>query len=179
MPGGGSRTSPRWTSIGPSDSDMSYWRYGVAINDETAHLSGIDLLREIVAGRLPQARMAGTLGLALVEVEFGRAVFEGVPEEHVTNPAGVVHGGWALTLIDSAAGCAAHSTLGPGVRYVTVETKGNLSRPILAGMDALRCEGRVIQGGRRVISAEAVLRDAGGKVMAHGTSTLLVLGAEG
>jgi uncharacterized protein (TIGR00369 family) len=153
-------------------------RYGIAINEETSHLSGLDLLREIVAGRLPQARMAGTLGLALVEAEFGRAVFEGVPGEHVTNPAGAVHGGWALTLIDSAAGCAAHSTLGPGIHYVTVETKGNLTRPILPGMGVLRCEGRVVQGGRRVILAEATLRDGGGKVLAHGTSTLLVLGTE-
>jgi hypothetical protein len=112
MPGGGSRTLLRSTSIGRSGSDVKNWSYGVAIKDETSHLSGLDLLREIVAGRLPQARMAGTLGLALVEVEFGRAVFEGVPEEQVTNPAGAVHGGWALTLIDSAAGCAAHSTLG-------------------------------------------------------------------
>jgi uncharacterized protein (TIGR00369 family) len=155
---------------------MSERRYGIAINDETSHLNGLDLLREIVAGRLPQARMAGTLGLALVEAEFGRAVFEGVAGEHVTNPAGAVHGGWALTLIDSAAGCAAHSTLEPGVRYVTVETKGNLTRPILPGMGVLRCEGRVVQGGRRVILAEATLRDGGGKVLAHGTSTLLVLG---
>ena len=156
---------------------MSDGRYGIAINDKTAHLSGLDLLAGIVAGRLPQARMAGTLGFALVEAEFGRAVFAGVPGEHVMNPAGAVHGGWALTLIDSAAGCAAHSTLGPGVRYVTVETKGNLTRPILPGMGVLRCEGRVVQGGRRVILAEATLRDGGGRVLAHGTSTLLVLAA--
>ncbi len=155
---------------------MSDLVYGVAINGETSHLSGLELLQEIVAGRLPQARMAGTLGFALVEAEFGRAVVEGVPGEHVTNPAGAVHGGWALTLIDSATGCAAHSTLAPGVRYVTVETKGNLTRPILPGIGVLRCEGRVVQGGRRVILAEATLRDGGGKVYAHGTSTLIVTG---
>jgi uncharacterized protein (TIGR00369 family) len=155
---------------------VSERRYGIAIKEETSHLSGLEVLRGIVAGRLPQAQMAGTLGLALVEAEFGRAVFEGVPGEHVTNPAGAVHGGWALTLIDSAAGCAAHSTLGPGIRYVTVETKGNLTRPILPNTGLLRCEGRVVQGGRRVILAEATLRDGGGKVLAHGTSTLLVLG---
>jgi uncharacterized protein (TIGR00369 family) len=154
------------------------WRYGIAIKEETSHLSGLEVLAEVVAGRLPQSPMAGTLGFALVEVEVGRAVFEGVPGAHVTNPAGAVHGGWALTLIDSAAGCAAHSTLEPGVRYVTVETKGNLTRPIVPGMGVLRCEGRVVQGGRRVILAEATLRDGGGKVLAHGTSTLLVLGAE-
>ena len=88
---------------------------------------------------------------------------------------GGVHGGWALTLIDSACGCAAHSLLPAGTGYATIETKGNFSRPITKDTGRVRAEGRVVARGRQIISAEAKVLSADGKVLAHGTSTLLVL----
>jgi uncharacterized protein (TIGR00369 family) len=89
---------------------------------------------------------------------------------------GTVHGGWALTLIDSVAGCAGYSLLPAGVGYATIETKGNFSRPLTADTGRVRAEARVVAQGRQIISAEAHLRDAKGRVLAHGTSTLMVLG---
>jgi uncharacterized protein (TIGR00369 family) len=88
-----------------------------------------------------------------------------------------VHGGWALTLIDSVTGCAGHSLLPAGVGYTTIETKGNFVRPIGKDTGRVRAEGRVISPGRQVITAEARITGPDGKVLAHGTSTLLVLGA--
>ncbi len=83
------------------------------------------------------------------EVGDGFAAFEGEPGEHLLNPLGGVHGGWALTLIDSAGGCAAHSTLPAGVGYATIETKGNFSRPITRDTGPVRAEGRVVARGAK------------------------------
>ena len=140
-----------------------------------ARLSGIELLREMIAGRVAGPAMAGWLRFGLVEVAEGRAVFEGEPDGRFLNPMGMVHGGWALTLIDSATGCAAHTLLEAGASYTTVETRGNFSRPIMADGGPVRAEGKVISRGRRIITAEARVTDAAGRLLAHGGSTLMVL----
>ena len=133
-------------------------------------------MQAIVDGKLPAPPIAKTLHFWLAEVGDGVAVFEGETGSHILNPFGLVHGGWALTLIDSATGCAAHTVLDAGVAYTTVETKANFSRPILPETGRVRAEGRVVSKGRQIISAECRIVDAGGRVLAHGTSTLIVLG---
>ncbi|MDQ8755953.1 PaaI family thioesterase [Sphingosinicella sp. LHD-64] len=148
--------------------------YGVATAQQIKDLSGLETLRAMLAGNLPAPPIAETLGFLLVEVEKGRAVFEGVPGPHLLNPLGSVHGGYALTLIDSACGCAVHSEIGPGVGYTTVETKVNFTRPIDPDGGPIRCEGRVLSRGRQIATAEAFLRAADGKLLAHGTSTLII-----
>jgi uncharacterized protein (TIGR00369 family) len=141
-----------------------------------ATLSGLELLHRVLDGRLAPPPMAATLDFALVEVEHGRAVFQGVPAEYMYNPLGSVHGGYAATLLDSAMGCAVHSALPAGQIYATAELKVNLVRPILAGTGLLRAEGRLIHRGSRVGTSEGRLlgRDDG-KLYAHGTTTCLVL----
>ena len=129
----------------------------------------------MIDGRLPAPPIARILSFSLIEVGDGFAVFEGVTGPHLLNPLGGVHGGWALTLIDSATGCAGHSTLPPGVAFATVETKANLSRAIAADTGRVRAEGRVVGRGRTIISAEGKIVDSKGRLLAHGTSTLLVL----
>src|SRR5262245_53757538 len=99
----------------------------MSVKIDPASLSGLELLRAMIAGRGPAPSISKTLGFRLVEVEKGRAVFEGAPGAHVLNPLGFVHGGYALTLIDSAAGCAVHTELDAGVGYTTVETKVNFT----------------------------------------------------
>ncbi len=150
-------------------------RYGLATPAEIAGKTGREILQAIVEGALPQPPICRTMSFRIVEVGDGFAAFEGEPGPHLLNPMGGVHGGWALTLIDSACGCAAHSLLPAGVLYATLETKGNLSRPITPETGRVRCEGRVMSRGRQVISAEAKVLGPDGKVLAHGTSTLLVL----
>ena len=150
-------------------------RFGLAEPGDVSTLSGLEFLKAMIDGRLPAPAMAGTLGFRLVDVADGKAVFEGEPWPGLLNPLGIVHGGWALTLIDSATGCAVHTTLPAGIGYTTVETKVNFSRPIAPGGGIVRCEGRVVTRGRRIATAEARLLDAKGKILAHGSSTLMIL----
>lgn len=142
-------------------------------------MSGRELLQGMIEGRFPAPPITQQLTFWLTEVGEGTAVFEGEPGAHLLNPMGIVHGGWTMTLIDSAAGCAAHTLLAPGVGYTSVETKVNFSRAIRADAGRVRAQARVVSKGRQVISAEAYVTAADGKVLAHGTSTLLVLQGAG
>ena len=152
---------------------------GLAQRIDIAGMTGRAILQALIDGRIPPPSIAATLTFRIVEVGDGFAAFEGDPGPHLLNPLGTVHGGWALTLIDSAAGCAAHSLMPAGVGYATVETKGNFSRPITEDTGRVRAEARVVGRGRQIISAEARVLDGNGRVLAHGTSTVIVLGGEG
>ena len=137
-------------------------------------LSGLDQLRAwLASGRQPA--IGETLGLKLVEVEEGRAVFEGIPGLHVYNPIGMVHGGYAATLLDSACGCAVQSRLTAAQAFTTLELKVAYHKAMTAGTGLVRAEGRVISVGRRAAFAEATLTDASGRLYASATSTLLVM----
>jgi uncharacterized protein (TIGR00369 family) len=138
-------------------------------------MSGLESLRAMIAGELPPAPIGQTMGFRLVEVEPGRATFAAEPAEFHYNPIGVVHGGFALTLLDSAMGCALHSTLEAGVAYTTLEVKANFVRPLTSDTGEVRCTGIVVHGGRTVATAEGRIEGADGKLYAHGTSTLLIL----
>jgi uncharacterized protein (TIGR00369 family) len=149
--------------------------YGLADPKAAAALTGREFLQAIIRGDLPAPPMAKTLNFSLVEVGDGTAVFEGEPGEAFLNPMGSVHGGWALTLVDSATGCAGMTLLPPGATYTTIETKVNFSRPIAKDAGRVRTEAWVVSRGRRILSTEARVTDATGRVLAHGTSTLMVL----
>ena len=155
---------------------MTEYAYGLASPADIAGMTGKEVLQAIIDGRLPQAPISQHMSFWITEVDDGFAVFEGVPGPHLLNPAGGVHGGWALTLIDSAGGCAAHSLLPAGVGYATIETKGNFTRPITSRTGRVRAEARAVAQGRQIISTEARLLGPDGKMLAHGISTVLVLG---
>ena len=143
---------------------------------EIEGLSGRQVLQAIIEGRLPQPPIAQTMTFWLTEVGDGYAGFEGEPGAHLLNPMGHVHGGWALTLMDSAGGCAAYSVLPADLGCATIETKGNFSRPITKDTGRVRAEARVVAKGRQIISTETKVLSRDGKVLAHGTSTLLAFG---
>jgi uncharacterized protein (TIGR00369 family) len=138
-------------------------------------LSGEAVLQAIISGDLPQAPISEKASFWLTEVGVGSAVFEGETGPHLLNPAGTVHGGWALTLIDCACACAAHSLLPAGVGYASVETKANFTKPIRVDTGRVRCSAHVVGRGNQIISAEAAVRSTAGDVLAHGTSTIMVL----
>jgi uncharacterized protein (TIGR00369 family) len=140
-----------------------------------AGMPGLDYLRAMISGELPTPPFAQTVGFQLVEAEEGRAVFDIDPKEFHYNPSGVVHGGVACTLLDSAMGCAVHTTLPAGVGYTTVELKVNLVRGITMRTGLLRAEGRIIHRGNRVATAEGFLRGTDGKLYAHATTTCMIL----
>ena len=150
--------------------------YGVVNPSDIVGLTGKEILQRISDGRLPAPPIAQTLNLWLTEVDDGFAVFEGDPAPEFQHPFGLVHGGWALTLIDSVTTCSAQTLLPAGFGCTTIETKGNFSRPITKDSGRVRAEGRVVGRGRRIISAEAKVLDSRGRVLAHGTSTIMVLG---
>lgn len=149
-----------------------------AVAKQLMELNGLEAMRALIEGKFPPPSIALTLGFYLSEVEDGRAVFLGDPSDRIMNPLGIVHGGWALTLIDSCCGCAAHTTLAPGLGYTTVETKVNFVRAIMPATGQVRAEGLVVARGRTIITAEGKLTDARGRLLAHGTSTLMVLRPE-
>jgi len=140
--------------------------------------TGLELLKEVFEKRLPPPPIAQTMGFTGVHVEAGKAVFEGEPAEYLYNPIGVVHGGFAMALLDSAMGCAVHSTLAAGDRYTTLEVKTNFVRPITIDTGSVRCEGAVIHRGATVATAEGKLfAVSSGKLLAHGTTTCLIMPA--
>ena len=147
---------------------------GVARPDQVAGKSGIDLLRAMLRGELPYPPIAQTLDFQLIEVDEGRAVFQGTPGPAHLNPMGTVHGGWYATLLDSALGCAVHSMMPPGRGYTTAELSVNLVRAIGPKAQRVRAEGKVVHCGRQLATAEARLYGPDGTLYAHGTTTCLV-----
>jgi len=140
--------------------------------------TGLQLLKEMQEGRIPPPPIAVLMGFAAVDFEAGKAVFEGDPAEYLYNPIGVVHGAFAMALLDSALGCAVHSTLGVGERYTSLETKVNFVRPITLDTGRVRCEGTVLHRGTTVGTAEGkVIAVESGKLLAHGTTTCLIIPA--
>jgi uncharacterized protein (TIGR00369 family) len=138
-------------------------------------MSGLEFVRALFDGTLPPPPMAMTLGFRGVEAEVGRAVFRGEVGEYLYNPIGVVHGAFAMALLDSALGCAVQTTLARGEWYTTLETKVNFVRPITLETGPVRCEGSVVFRGRRAATAEGrVIAERTGKVLAHGTTTCLI-----
>ena len=138
-------------------------------------MNGLELLRGILAGKVPPAPICAVMGFDLHEAGEGRTVFRAVPTAALNNPMGTVHGGLVLTLVDSACGAAVHSTLPEGSSYGTLETKVNMVRAITADTGPLLCTGEVVHRGSIVATAEArVLGEADGKLYAHGTSTCLI-----
>jgi len=141
---------------------------------ELINRTGLDLLRGVMTGDLPSAPISDTLDFFLAEVEPGRVVFQGNPQSAFYNPIGSVHGGWVATLLDSCVGCAVHSMLPAGKGYTTVELKVNFVRAVTPDIGPLRAEGKIINLGGRIGTAEGRLTDTAGRLYAHATTTCLI-----
>jgi uncharacterized protein (TIGR00369 family) len=141
---------------------------------QLAQLDGLTAMRAMIAGEIPPPPIAVLLGFELVEVEPGRVVFAAEPDERHYNPIGMVHGGLAATLIDSATGCAVHTTLPAGTAYTTTDVQVRFVRPITRDTGRIECVGEVVHRGRTLATAEARVT-AGDRLLAHGTASLLIL----
>jgi uncharacterized protein (TIGR00369 family) len=146
---------------------------GVARPEQVAGRSGLEALQAMLRGELPFPPIARTLDFQLLEVEDGRAVFQGQPGPGHLNPMGGIHGGWYATLLDSAMGCAVHSKMPPGRGYTTAELSINIVRAIGKAV-RVRAEGKVLHAGRQLATAEGRLYGPDGTLYAHGTTTCLV-----
>lgn len=147
--------------------------FGTAGRDK----SGLDFLREMAEGKFAAPPILETLGveLGVTEIEKGKVTIFLQPQEFHYNPIGSVHGGVLATLLDTAVGCAVHSTLPAGVGYTTLEIKVNYVRPVTIKTGRIRCEGMVLSSGSRVATAEGRVFDDNGKLFAHATTTCLIL----
>lgn len=146
----------------------------VSTLDEVKGQSGLDFLRRIAEGKIPQPPICHTLGFQLAEVAPGFALFTMAPTFRHYNPIGTVHGGVASTLLDSCMSCAIQTHLEKGQGYITLELKVNMVRPITDATGPVRAEGRSLYVGRRSGTAEGKIIDAKGTLLAHGTTTCMI-----
>ena len=150
------------------------WEDPIASVASVRDLSGLEALRTTIAGNVPPPPIAVLMNMRLVEVSEGRAVFEAEPGEEHYNPVGVVHGGFALTLLDSALGCAIHTTLPVGAIYGTIDVHARLVRAITKDTGTVRCEATVVNISRTLGTSEARLTDRAGNLLATGTTACAI-----
>jgi uncharacterized protein (TIGR00369 family) len=154
------------------------WQDPVPSAAAGATMSGLDYIRAIMAAELPPPPIAVLMRMEPVDVSEGRATFAGEPGEEHYNPIGVVHGGYASTVLDSAMGCAVHTTLPAGVAYTTLTLEVKFVRPISRDTGVVRAEAEVVHRGRTQATVEGRLLAAGsGKLLATATSTCLIIGS--
>jgi uncharacterized protein (TIGR00369 family) len=150
------------------------WSDPGEVHQNLRSLSGVEFLKRVASGELPPPPMAQLMNIRLSEVERGRVVFEGTPAEYHYNPLGVVHGGMAATLLDSALGCCVNSCLDAGDFYTTLELKVNYLRPITLDTGRLRAIATVVHIGRTTALVEGKIFDDADKVYAYASSTCLI-----
>jgi uncharacterized protein (TIGR00369 family) len=142
---------------------------------DLASLTGLELMRMVASGDLPAPGIATLLGMSVVEIGPGTTTFALTPDERMMNPIGSVHGGIAATLLDSCMACAVHTTLDAGEGYTTAQLNLHYLRAMQPGTGQVRATGTVVHRGRKQATAEGRLVDADGKLIAHGTTTCLIL----
>ncbi len=148
---------------------------GVPSREQLAGLTGMQMFEAISAGRLPSVPIGASMDFWPIEFEHGRFVFQGRPSAAFFNPMGTIHGGWIATLLDSALGCAVHTTLPANAGYTTAELKISYVRALTTQVPLVRAEGKVFHSGRQVGFGEARLFGPDGKLYAHGTTTCVML----
>ena len=156
-----------------------YWydesqQFGSIPVDQLLTVPGLELAKKMIAGELPAPPMAKLMNFYMAEADEGRAVFKGTPLAEHYNPSGVVHGGWAGAILDSALGCCVWTMVPVGMAYTTAEFKVNLIRPITDKTGEVVCEGKVIHMGRKLATCEGTLKTLDGKLLAHGTETCAI-----
>jgi uncharacterized protein (TIGR00369 family) len=159
---------------GPERSKTVTWHSPGPSTAKGLTMSGVDYLRAMVDGDLPQSPIGGLMEFAITEVEPGRVVFTCAPDESAYNPIGAIHGGLICTLLDSVTACAIHSTLPQGKGMTSIEIKVNYLKAVRLSSGLLTATGTVVKAGSRVGFAEGVVTDASGAVVATATSTLLI-----
>jgi uncharacterized protein (TIGR00369 family) len=149
-------------------------QYDVVPTHVMASMTGLEFMQAIIDGKLPAPPITGTMGFLVTKVEKGYAMAEAIPSFDHYNPIGSVHGGYAATLLDTVLGVSVHTMMDKGQGYTTLEFKVSFIKAITKDTGPIRAEGRVMSAGRRAATAEAHLRDANGKLLAHATTTCLV-----
>jgi uncharacterized protein (TIGR00369 family) len=152
--------------------------FGVVPPEVLLSQDGLAFLTAIFEGRLPYPPIMQTLEFWMTVCEPERVVFTSEPSFAHYNPLGVVHGGYAATLLDSAVACAIQTTMRKGEVCTTLELKLNLVRAMTQDTGPVTTEGRVLYRGRSVATAEGYIRDRDGKLYAHATTACIIIPAK-
>jgi uncharacterized protein (TIGR00369 family) len=142
---------------------------------ELAECSGLELVAKLADGSIHRPPMADTLPFTLLPPEEGKVGLLATPEPRFCNLTNTVHGGWIMTMLDTAMALAAQTTLAPGETCPSHETTAKFVRPIFADSGEMCVTGHVVSRGRTVITLEGRIEDAEGRLHAHGTSTCLIV----
>jgi uncharacterized protein (TIGR00369 family) len=153
---------------------MTAKTYGTTSSERRKAMSGLEFVQGLASGALPLNTIAQTLDYDIVEAETGRVVITLVPNGSHLNPWGTVHGGLTATLLDSCMGLAVQSTLEKGFSSTTLEFKISLVRAITPETGEIRAEGKILNAGRRIGTAEGRVIDKMGRLLAHGTTTCFI-----
>ena len=156
---------------------MATRTYGTVSPEQQKDMSGLEFVRGLASGALPLNTIAQTLGYDVVEADKGCVVIALDPTGAHLNPWGTVHGGLTATLLDSCMGLAIQSMLEKGFGSTTLEFKISLVRAITLETGRIRAEGKILNCGKRVGTAEGRVTDAAGRLLAHGTTTCLIFPA--
>ena len=146
---------------------------GLVSVEDMRSMSGLEFFRRMIAGDLPRPPVAAVSNQTVTHVEEGLIRWKASPPSNFVNPMGGVHGGWAMTVLDSALGCAVHTALPAGRGYTTLEAKFNLTRAPRVG-EVYQAEGRLLTIGSRTATSEAKMTDEKGRIVAFSTTTCLV-----
>lgn len=151
------------------------WRDPSLSADAARKLSGRDYLEAMRRGEFPPPPFVAMLGFQLVEIGEGRVVFAFEPAEFMHNGIGILHGGVAATVFDTAVGCACLTVVPREKVAVTMDLHVRYFKPLSMRSGTIRCEGLVINAGRTTVTAEGRLLDGAGRLCGHATSTLALV----
>jgi len=147
---------------------------GLARPEDLAAMTGLEIVEAMATGRLPMPPMAGVLPVVPHAFSHGAVEFRATPEARFANPMGTTHGGWPMTMLDTAMAVACHSTLDAGETFATVDTAVRFVRPIVEGTGEVRIHGRVLSRGRTMVVCDGRIEDADGKLYATGSSSCMI-----
>lgn len=150
-------------------------RNAAASISELTGCSGLELVARLADGSIRRPLMAETLPLTLLPLEEGEVQLLAAPEARFGNLTNTIHGGWIMTMLDTAMSLAAQTTLSLGETCPSHETTAKFVRPIFADSGVMRVIGHVVSRGRTVITLEGRIEDSEGRLHAHGTSTCLIV----
>jgi uncharacterized protein (TIGR00369 family) len=156
------------------DNRNPHRKFGLVSPEVAGRMSGVEFLQRLLDATYPAPPFSEVAEVWPISVEVGRVAFEASPSARFYNPMGLVHGGWLALLLDSAMGCAVHSTLEPGQAFTTIEMKTTFVRPVRESTGKLRCEGVLLHAGSRIASSECKIFDGAGRLIAHGSETCLI-----
>lgn len=152
------------------------WQDPAAVRRQVEGQTGLEVMRGIRDGTLPPPPMARLIGFDCVVAEPGEIVMQLTPEQSLENTMGMIHGGAAAAMLDTAMGAAAHTMLPADKAVVTLDLTLTYLKPVTAASGPIRATGRVLNLGGRTAYVTGEVRDAADRLMVHAVGNFSVVG---